>query len=204
MLYLTYYKERFDVFVDKIDMIKRSLMLNLMFIIRTLFSALSDIIGLYMIWFVLRWLCLEMKFDFISATLGLFMGVILLILNALMRAIKFKYFGLMLSRLIIMFVFVVFGNNFYQMIVGVNTNSDSLMNMLIYLSITNLIIWFMVKLLDYIIRRILDYIFENNKDDFILSQKAVLYSGSAEYELFKYRLKTMNVYNIEIEKFDIM
>lgn len=199
-----YYKERFDIFIDKIDMIKRSLMLNLMCVIRTLFSALSDIVSLYMIWFVLRWLCLEMKFDFISATLGLFMGVILLILNALMRAIKFKYFGLMLSRLIIMFVFVIFGNNFYQMIVGVNTNSDSLMNMLIYLSIANLIIWFMVKLLDYIIRRILDHIFENNKDDFILSQKAVLYSdsGSGEYESFKYRLKSINVYNIEIEKFE--
>ena len=181
-------------------MVKRSLMLNFVHIVRTLFFGLSDIASLYMMWFVVRWLCLETDFEFISATLGFLIGITLLVLTSLVRAIRFKYFGLMLSRMIVMFTFVGFGNNFYQSIVGVNTDSNSLINMLIYLVVINVIILIVIKILDYIIQRIVHYIFENNKTDFVLDKKTIVYDneGNVYSEVCVYSLKSMNIYNIEM------
>lgn len=202
MLYLMYHKERIDDSSKIYIMIKRSLGLNLVHLIRTIVGALSDTLALYMMWFLVKWLSYEAKFDFISATMGLFIGFSLLIWTGFVRAIKHHYFGLMLSRVMIVFMFVLFGNEMYQSIVDIGTSTDANINVLMILSIGCIIFLIVGKILNVIVRKMIGSMFEHHEDDFdIISESTNYYmSGGVMSESERYRLKTFNFYNIEIEK----
>ena len=184
-------------------MVKRSLGLNLIHFIRTLIGALSDILVLYMIWFLVKWLSDDGKFDFISATMGLFVGFVMLILTGLMRAIKHHYFGLMLSNIIIIFIFVLFGNEMYQSIVDIGMSNESRIDVLIILSFSCFVFWIIGKILNIIISKLIGSIFERYEDDFEIISESINYhmGGGVMSESERYRLKTLNFYNIEIDKF---
>lgn len=190
----------------KFFMIKRSLILNFLYFVRTLNSTASDILALCMMWFVIRWICLEAKFDFISATLGFLIGISLLVSSALIRAIKFKYIGLLISRFIIIFTFVIFGNNIYQMLTRIKSDETSMSNVFVVLLVISIIIMIIGKILDRVLVAMVNRAFERHEDDFELVEKSVVYhmGGGAHYESYKYRLKSMNFYNIEFSNITVM
>lgn len=182
-------------------MVKRSLILNMVHFIRTLFSAATDITLFYTMWFVIKWICLNTDFEFISATVGFFIGVGMLVLNSVTRAIRYKYFGLLVSRMIVVFVFAVFGNTLYQKLAGIKTDMVTMRSYFIVLCVAIAVFTLIGRLLDRVVVSSISKVFEEHEDDFELVKDVTYYymGGGIDSRSCVYRLKTMNVYNIEVE-----
>lgn len=181
-------------------MTQRSLMLNLVQLIRVLFGAIEEILSLYGFWVLIRWLCVEASFDFISATMGLFIGIMVYWVSSLKRHIQFKHFGSFLSIMMQVFAYLICGNILYQSIIDIGDETKSFQITLIWLFIIIFVIFIISKLVDFVVSKFLLKMFENYPDDFEMIQASTYYfiDGNESYESYRYKLKTMNIFGLQL------
>lgn len=180
---------------------KNSKILILFFqVLSTLFSTLAQILMFYMFWLTIRMWTLGFSFDFVSASVGFFIGYGLILYSLLVRGIKSKRFGTFSMSLLTIISLSLISNKFYKMIIDLGSDSNVLMNNFIVILICIFVIYFVNKLLDYVVLRLISSLFETNEEQFEIVTASTHYSkyGEELYESYKYELKGFNPYNISL------
>ena len=180
---------------------KNSKFLILFFqVLSTLFSTLAQILMFYMFWLTIRMWTLGFSFDFVSASVGFFIGYGLILYSLLVRSVKSKRFGMFSMSLLTIISLLLISNKFYKMIIDLGSDANVVMNYLIVVLIIICVIYFVNKLLDYIVMRLISSFFETNEEQFEIVTASTHYSKDGEelYESYKYELKGFNPYNISL------
>lgn len=185
-------------------MIQRSLLINGLVLLRSIISGIIESLSLFVFWTLIRWLCLELKFDFISATLGLYIGIIVYWINIIKRSINLKKLGLLLSIMIQIFVYFLAGGFLYKQIINFGEVSADYQMIIVKLIIVVVVIFIIAKVLDFVISRITNSLFDNHVDDFELIQASTIYNihGQELHESYRYKLKTLNLFDIQYIKYE--
>ena len=180
-------------------MIQRSLLINGLVLFRSIISGIIESLSLFVFWTLIRWLCLELKFDFISATLGLSIGIIVYWINIIKRSINLKKLGMLLSIMIQIFVYFLAGGFLYKQIINFGDVSANYQMIILKLITSVVVIFIIAKTLDFIINRIIKTLFDNHKGDFELIQASTIYNihGQELYESYRYKLKSLNLFDIQ-------
>ena len=180
-------------------MIQRSLLINGLVLFRSIISGIIESLSLFVFWTLIRWLCLEVKFDFISATLGLSIGIIVYWINIIKRSINLKKLGMLLSIMIQIFVYFLAGGFLYKQIINFGDVSANYQMIILKLITAVVVIFIIAKTLDFIINRIIKTLFNNHKGDFELIQASTIYNihGQELYDSYRYKLKTLNLFDIQ-------
>lgn len=180
-------------------MIQRSLLINGLVLFRSIISGIIESLSLFVFWTLIRWLCLELKFDFISATLGLSIGIIVYWINIIKRSINLKKLGMLLSIMIQIFVYFLAGGFLYKQIINFGDVSANYQMIILKLITAVVVIFIIAKTLDFIINRIIKTLFNNHKGDFELIQASTIYNihGQELYDSYRYKLKTLNLFDIQ-------
>lgn len=185
-------------------MLQRSLLINGLVLLRSIISGIIESLSLFVFWTLIRWLCLELKFDFISATLGLSIGIIVYWINIIKRSINLKKLGLLLSIMIQIFVYFLAGGFLYKQIINFGDVSANYQMIVGKLIIVVVVIFIIAKVLDFIINKIINSLFNNHEGDFELIQASTMYNihGQELHESYRYKLKTWNLFDIQYIKYE--
>ena len=169
-------------------------------VLSTLFSTLAQILMFYMFWLTIRMWTLGFGFDFVSASVGFFLGQGLILYTMLVRGVKLKRFGTFSMSLLTIISLLLISNKFYKMIIDLGSDSNVVMNYLFVVLILVFVIYFVNKLLDYFVMRLISSLFETNEEQFEIVTASTHYSKDGEelYESYKYELKGFNPYNISL------
>lgn len=169
-------------------------------VLSTLFSTLAQILMFYMFWLTIRMWTLGFSFDFVSASVGFFLGYGLILYTMLVRGAKLKRFGTFSMSLLTIISLLLISNKFYKMIIDLGSDSNVVMNYLFVVLILVFVIYFVNKLLDYFVMRLISSLFETNEEQFEIVTASTHYSKDGEelYESYKYELKGFNPYNISL------
>ncbi len=185
-------------------MIQRSLLINGLVLVRSIISGIVESLSLFVFWTLIRWLCIELKFDFISATLGLSIGIIIYWISMMKRSINLKKLGMLLSIMIQIFIYFLAGGFLYKQIINFGDVSVDYQMIIAKLMIAVVVIFIIAKVLDFVIARITNSLFDNHVDDFELIQASTIYNinGQEQHESYRYKLKTWNLFDIQYIKYE--
>ena len=167
-------------------------------VLTTLFSTLVQIFTFYMFWLTIRMWSLGFGFDFVSASVGFFLGYGLILYSLLVRGVKLKRFGTFLMSILTIICLLLSSNKLYKMIIDLGSDANIVMNYLFSILIFIVVIYFVTKLLDYVVARLASALFETDSEQFELSKVSTHYSKSGVelYKSYTYSLKGFNPYNM--------
>ena len=167
-------------------------------VLTTLFSTLVQVFTFYMFWLTIRMWSLGFGFDFVSASVGFFLGYGLILYSLLVRGVKLKRFGTFLMSILTIICLLLSSNKLYKMIIDLGSDANIVMNYLFSILIFIVVIYFVTKLLDYVVARLASALFETDSEQFELSKVSTHYSKSGVelYKSYTYSLKGFNPYNM--------
>ena len=166
-------------------------------VLSTLFSTLAQILMFYMFWLTIRMWTLGFGFDFVSASIGFFIGYGLILYSLLVRSIKSKRFGTFtMSMLTIIFLLLV-SNKLYKMIIDLGSDANVVMNHWIVVLVCIVIVYLVNKLIEFSTSRLVSALFKTDDEQFELVKASTHYSkaGVELYESYIYVLKGFDPYN---------
>lgn len=164
----------------------------------TLFSTVVQIFIFYMFWLTIRMWSLGFGFDFVSASVGFCLGYGLILYSLLVRGIKLKRFGTFLMSILTIICLLLSSNKLYKMIIDLGSDANVVMNYLFSILIFIVVIYFVIKLLDYGVTRLASALFKTDSEQFELTKVSTHYSnnGVELYKSYTYSLKGFNPYNM--------
>lgn len=167
-------------------------------VLTTLFSTLVQIFTFYMFWLLIRMWSLGFGFDFVSASMGFFLGYGLILYSLLVKGVKLKRFGTFLMSILTIICLLLSSNKLYKMIIDLGSDVNMVMNYLFSILIFIVVIYFVTKLLDYGVSRFSSALFETDSEQFELIKVSTHYSisGVELYKSYTYSLKGFNPYNM--------
>lgn len=167
-------------------------------VLTTLFSTLVQIFTFYMFWLLIRMWSLGFGFDFVSASMGFFLGYGLILYSLLVKGVKLKRFGTFLMSILTIICLLLSSNKLYKMIIDLGSDVNMVMNYLFSILIFIVVIYFVTKLLDYGVSRFSSALFETDSEQFELIKVSTHYSKSGVelYKSYTYSLKGFNPYNM--------
>lgn len=167
-------------------------------VLTTLFSTVVQIFIFYMFWLTIRMWSLGFGFDFVSASVGFCLGYGLILYSLLVRGIKLKRFGTFLMSILTIICLLLSSNKLYKMIIDLGSDANVVMNYLFSILIFIVVIYFVIKLLDYGVTRLASALFETDSEQFELTKVSTHYSnnGVELYKSYTYSLKGFNPYNM--------
>lgn len=167
-------------------------------VLTTLFSTLVQIFTFYMFWLLIRMWSLGFGFDFVSASMGFFLGYGLILYSLLVKGVKLKRFGTFLMSILTIICLLLSFNKLYKMIIDLGSDVNMVMNYLFSILIFIVVIYFITKLLDYGVSRFSSALFETDSEQFELIKVSTHYSNSGVelYKSYTYSLKGFNPYNM--------
>lgn len=167
-------------------------------VLTTLFSTVVQIFIFYMFWLTIRMWSLGFGFDFVSASVGFCLGYGLILYSLLVRGIKLKRFGTFLMSILTIICLLLSSNKLYKMIIDLGSDANVVMNYLFSILIFIVIIYFVIKLLDYGVTRLASALFKTDSEQFELTKVSTHYSnnGVELYKSYTYSLKGFNPYNM--------
>lgn len=167
-------------------------------VLTTLFSTLVQIFTFYMFWLLIRMWSLGFGFDFVSASMGFFLGYGLILYSLLVKGVKLKRFGTFLMSILTIICLLLSSNKLYKMIIDLGSDVNMVMNYLFSILIFIVVIYFVIKLLDYGVSRFSSALFETDSEQFELIKVSTHYSNSGVelYKSYTYSLKGFNPYNM--------
>lgn len=167
-------------------------------VLTTLFSTLVQIFTFYMFWLLIRMWSLGFGFDFVSASMGFFLGYGLILYSLLVKGVKLKRFGTFLMSILTIICLLLSFNKLYKMIIDLGSDVNMVMNYLFSILIFIVVIYFVTKLLDYGVSRFSSALFETDSEQFELIKVSTHYSNSGVelYKSYTYSLKGFNPYNM--------
>lgn len=190
-------KKGLTIIVNFIMKANKSLILLMQFL-STLFSTITQILMFYMFWVTIRMWTLAFNFDFVSASVGFFLGYGLILYSLLVRGVKSKRFStFMMSMSTIIFLLLGF-NKLYKMIIDLGSDANVVMNYLFVILICSLVIYFVNRLIDSVTMRLASALFKTDEEQFELTKVSTHYSnnGVESYKSYTYSLKGFNPYNM--------
>ena len=152
----------------------------------------------YMFWVTIRMWTLAFNFDFVSVSVGFFLGYGLILYSLLVRGVKLKRFStFMMSMSTIIFLLLGF-NKLYKMIIDLGSDANVVMNYLFVILICSLVIYFVNRLIDSVTMRLVSSLFKTDEEQFELTKVSTHYSnnGVELYKSYTYSLKGFNPYNM--------
>ena len=151
-----------------------------------------------MFWLTIRMWSLGFGFDFVSASVGFFLGYGLILYSLLVRGIKLKRFGTFLMSILTIICLLLSSNKLYKMIIDLGSDANVVMNYLFSILIFIVVIYFVIKLLDYGVTRLASALFKTDSEHFELTKVSIHYSknGIELYKSYTYSLKGFNPYNM--------
>lgn len=166
-------------------------------VLSTLFSTLAQILMFYMFWLTIRMWTLGFGFDFVSASVGFFLGYGLILYTLLVRGAKLKRFGTFSMSILTVISLLLISNKLYKMIIDLGSDANVVMNYLIFLLIIIFFIYFVARLLDFGISKLVLALFKTDDEQFELIKASTHYSkaGVELYESYIYVLKGFDLYN---------
>ena len=166
-------------------------------VLSTLFSTLVQILMFYMFWLTIRIWTLVFGFDFVSASIGFFIGYGLILYSLLVRGIKSKRFGTFSMSMLTIISLLLISNKLYKMIIDLGSDSNVVMNHFIVILICIFIIYLVNKLLDFGTSKLVSGLFKTDDEQFELIKASTHYSkaGVELYESYIYVLKGFDPYN---------
>ena len=166
-------------------------------VLSTLFSTLAQILMFYMFWLTIRMWTLGFGFDFVSASVGFFLGYGLILYTLLVRGAKLKRFGTFSMSILTVISLLFISNKLYKMIIDLGSYANVVMNYLIVLLIIIFVIYFVARLLDFGISKLVSALFKTDDEQFELVKASTHYSkaGVELYESYIYVLKGFDLYN---------
>lgn len=170
----------------------------LMQVLSTLFSTITQILMFYMFWVTIRMWTLAFNFDFVSASVGFFLGYGLILYSLLVRGVKSKRFSTFMMSMSTIIFLLLGSNKLYKMIIDLGSDANVVMNYLFVILICSLFIYFVNRLIDYVVFRLASALFETDSEQFELVKVSTHYSKN-DVELYKsytYSLKGFNPYNM--------
>lgn len=169
-------------------------------LLSTLFSTLAQILMFYMFWLTIRIWTLGFGFDFVSASIGFFIGYGLILYSLLVRSIKSKRFGTFLMSMLTISSLLLISNKFYKMIIDLGSDSNVVMNHFIFILICIFVIYLVNKLLDFGTSKLVSSLFKTDDEQFELVKAFTHYSkaGIELYESYTYVLKGFDPYNTSL------
>lgn len=167
-------------------------------VLTTLFSTFVQIFTFYMFWLTIRMWSLGFGFDFVSASVGFFLGYGLILYSLLVRGVKLKRFGTFLMSILTIICLLLSSNKLYKMIIDLGSDVNIVMNYLFSILIFIIVIYFVTKLLDYVVSGLASALFETDSEQFELIKVSTHYSnnGVELYKSYTYSLKGFNPYNM--------
>lgn len=180
---------------------KNSKFLILFFqVLSTLFSTLAQILMFYMFWLTIRMWTLGFSFDFVSASVGFFLGYGLILYSLLVRGAKLKRFGTFSMSILTVISLLLISNKLYKMIIDLGSDSNVVMNYLFVVLILVFVIYFFNKLIDFGTSKLVSGLFKTDEEQFELVKASTHYSKDGEelYESYIYELKGFNPYNTSL------
>ena len=91
-------------------------------VLTTLFSTLVQIFTFYMFWLLIRMWSLGFGFDFVSASMGFFLGYGLILYSLLVKGVKLKRFGTFLMSILTIICLLLSSNKLYKMIIDLGSD----------------------------------------------------------------------------------
>ena len=169
-------------------------------VLSTLFSTLVQILVFYMFWLIIRMWALAFGFDFVSASVGFFLGYGLILYSLLVRGVRFKCFGTFSMTMLTIIILLFISNKLYKMIIDLGSDVNVLMNYLIVFLIILFISYFIIRLIDFVVMKLVSSLLETNEEQFELVKASTHYSKDGEelYESYTYELKGFNPYNTSL------
>ena len=170
----------------------------LMQVLSTLFSTITQILMFYMFWVTIRMWTLAFNFDFVSASVGFFLGYGLILYSLLVRGVKSKRFSTFTMSMLTIIFLLLTTNKLYKMIIDLGSDANVVMNYLFVILICSLFVYFVNRLIDYVTMRLVSSLFKTDEEQFELTKVSTHYSNNG-VELYKshtYSLKGFNPYNM--------
>ena len=166
-------------------------------VLSTLFSTLAQILMFYMFWLTIRMWTLGFGFDFVSASVGFFLGYGLILYTLLVRGAKLKRFGTFSMSILTVISLLFISNKLYKMIIDLGSDANVVMNYLFILLIIIFVIYFVARLLEFGISKLVSALFKTDDEQFELVKASTHYSkaGVELYESYIYVLKGFDPYN---------
>ena len=166
-------------------------------VLSTLFSTLAQILMFYMFWLTIRIWTLVFGFDFVSASIGFFIGYGLILYSLLVRGIKSKRFGTFSMSMLTIISLLLISNKLYKMIIDLGSDSNVVMNYFIVILICIFIIYLFNKLFDFGTSKLVSVLFKTDDEQFELVKASTHYSKSGVelYESYIYVFKGFDPYN---------
>lgn len=167
-------------------------------VLTTLFSTLVQIFTFYMFWLLIRMWSLGFGFDFVSASMGFFLGYGLILYSLLVKGVKLKRFGTFLMSILTIICLLLSSNKLYKMIIDLGSDANVVMNYLFVILICSLVIYFVNRLIDSVTMRLVSSLFKTDEEQFELTKVSIQYSnnGVELYKSYTYSLKGFNPYNM--------
>ena len=174
-------------------------------VLTTLFSTLVQFFTFYMFWLLIRMWSLGFGFDFVSASMGFFLGYGLILYSLLVKGVKLKRFGTFLMSILTIICLLLSSNKLYKMIIDLGSDVNMIMNYLFFILIFIVVIYFVTKLLDYGVTRLASALFKTDSEQFELTKVSTHYSnnGVELYKSYTYSLKGFNPYNMYLTNIEL-
>lgn len=169
-------------------------------VLSTLLSTLLQILMFYMFWLTIRMWALAFGFDFVSASVGFFLGYGLILYSLLVRGFKLKRFSTFSMSLLTIIFLLLISNDLYKIIIDLGSDANIIMNYLFVDLIILFVSYFVIRLFDFVISKLVSSLFKTNEEQFELVKASTHYSKNGEelYESYTYELKGFNPYNISL------
>lgn len=166
-------------------------------VLSTLLSTLLQILMFYMFWLIIRMWTLAFGFDFVSASVGFFLGYGLILYTLLVRGAKLKRFGTFSMSILTVISLLFISNKLYKMIIDLGSDANIIMNYLFVDLIILFVSYFVIRLFDFVINKFVLSLFKTNEEQFELVKASTHYSkaGVELYESYIYVLKGFDPYN---------
>lgn len=166
-------------------------------VLSTLLSTLLQILMFYMFWLIIRMWTLAFGFDFVSASVGFFLGYGLILYSLLVRGFKLKRFGTFSMSLLTTISLLFISNDLYKIIIDLGSDANIIMNYLFVDLIILFVSYFVIRLFNFVINKFVLSLFKTNEEQFELVKASTHYSkaGVELYESYIYVLKGFDPYN---------
>ena len=153
-----------------------------------------------MFWVTIRMWTLAFNFDFVSASVGFFIGYGLILYSLLVRGVKSKRFSTFTMSMSTIIFLLLGSNKLYKMIIDLGSDSNVVMNYLFVILICSLAVYFVNRLIDLVTMRLVSALFKADDEEFELIRASTHYSkdGVELYESYIYVLKGFDPYNTSL------
>lgn len=175
----------------------KSLILFLEFL-SNLLSIIFQVLIFYLFWLIIKIWTVSLNFDFTSATLGFLLGYVLILYNMLVKSLRLKRISSFSTALLTVIILMLTSSSLYKFIVDFASDTDKIMNHLLIVSVVIAVLYVIQKLFEFLIKRLVQSLFESNENEFELIRASTHYSKSGVElnESYFYVLKGFNPFSI--------